>query len=300
MPSSLHLGHVNETSGQRIDRARAAALFSPAVRAWNIEIVDETGSTNADLSARLKALPQKADALAHPLVRVAWRQTAGHGRRGRAWYATPGHALLFSLACVLPCAADALAGLGLAVSVALVEALRALPVARPDQIALKWPNDVLLEKNKLAGILIESAWTTPRASALAIGIGINVRGADELAAKLSMTDAQTPARTSATTPAALSQAWPDANLTDTFAAALNALEPALRRFGAEGFAPFQARWNRHHAYAGRAVGLFEQDVEIRRGIATGVDERGQLLLDTAQGRERIVTGDISLRLVKTP
>jgi BirA family biotin operon repressor/biotin-[acetyl-CoA-carboxylase] ligase len=70
----------------------------------------------------------------------------------------------------------------------------------------------------------------------------------------------------------------------------------LQRFGAEGFAPFQARWNAVHAYAGREVVLLEQGVELTRGVATGVDERGQLLLDTATGRQTIATGDVSLRL----
>ncbi len=55
--------------------------------------------------------------------------------------------------------------------VALVDGLRSLPVAGPGQIALKWPNDVLLEGDKLAGILIETAWSTDDASAVVIGIG---------------------------------------------------------------------------------------------------------------------------------
>ncbi|HKT96882.1 MAG TPA: biotin--[acetyl-CoA-carboxylase] ligase, partial [Paraburkholderia sp.] len=60
----------------RIDRNRAITLFGPAAHDWPIEIVEETGSTNADLMARLKALPQKRDALARPIVRVAYLQTA--------------------------------------------------------------------------------------------------------------------------------------------------------------------------------------------------------------------------------
>jgi BirA family biotin operon repressor/biotin-[acetyl-CoA-carboxylase] ligase len=94
----------------------------------------------------------------------------------------------------------------------------------------------------------------------------------------------------------LQRALPNANLTDTLAAELNALEPALQRFGAEGFAPFQARWNAVHAYAGREVVLLEQGEEQMRGVAAAVDERGQLLLDTATGRQIVATGDISLRL----
>ncbi|WP_176059127.1 biotin--[acetyl-CoA-carboxylase] ligase [Paraburkholderia sp. BCC1876] len=280
----------------RIDRERAVALFGPQAHDWPIEIVEETGSTNADLMTRVKALQHRSNALPRPLVRVAYLQTAGRGRRGRPWYAEPGNALLFSVACVLPRPLEELAGLSLAVGVALVDGLRSLPVAGPGQIALKWPNDVLLEGDKLAGILIETAWSTDYASAVVIGIGTNVKGADELAAKVGALNADVPPQARGTVPTALQRALPNANLTDTLAAELNALEPALQRFGAEGFAPFQARWNAVHAYAGREVVLLEQGQEITRGVAAGVDERGQLLLDTPTGRQTISTGDVSLRL----
>jgi BirA family biotin operon repressor/biotin-[acetyl-CoA-carboxylase] ligase len=155
---------------------------------------------------------------------------------------------------------------------------------------------VLLEGDKLAGILIETAWSTEDASAVVIGIGTNVKGADELAAKVGELNAGAPAQVRGATPTALARALPNANLTDTLAAELNALEPALQRFAASGFAPFQPRWNACHAYAGREVMLIEQGVEVARGVATGVDERGQLLLDTPTGRRAIATGDVSLRL----
>src|SRR6202012_3965054 len=105
----------------RIDRERAVALFGAHAQDWPIEIVEETGSTNADLMARVKALPRRSNALPRPIVRVAYLQTAGRGRRGRTWYAEPGNALLFSVACVLPRPLEGLAGLSLAVGVALVD-----------------------------------------------------------------------------------------------------------------------------------------------------------------------------------
>src|SRR6202012_3651680 len=210
----------------RIDRERAVALFGAHAQDWPIEIVEETGSTNADLMARVKALPHRSNALPRPIVRVAYLQTAGRGRRGRTWYAEPGNALLFSVACVLPRPLEGLAGLSLAVGVALVDGLRSLPVAGPGQIALKWPNDVLLEGDKLAGILIETAWSTDDASAVVIGIGTTVKGADELAAKVGALTAGVPPQARGTAPTALQRALPNANLTDTLAAELNALEPA--------------------------------------------------------------------------
>ena len=285
----------------RIDRERAAERFAPAVRNWTIEIVDETGSTNADLMSELKGLPRDAFALRVPTVRVAYRQTAGRGRQGRAWFGEPGNALMLSLGCVLPRPLEGLAGLSLAIGTALVEGLRTLPLegdGKANEVALKWPNDLLLDGGKLAGILIETAWSTPEASAVVIGAGINLKGAEALAAQVDALQSGVAAQARATQPAALSQAWPGANLTDTFVAALNALDGALARFSSEGFAPFAERWSAYHAYAGRDVVLLEQGVEVARGIALGVDALGQLLLDTADGVRPIATGDVSLRLAE--
>ena len=78
--------------------------------------------------------------------------------------------------------------------------------------------------------------------------------------------------------------------------AATGVKPRLVPYYSGWFEPFQARWNACHAYAGREVVLLEQGVEITRGVAAGVDESGQLLLDTASGREAIATGDVSLRL----
>jgi BirA family transcriptional regulator, biotin operon repressor / biotin---[acetyl-CoA-carboxylase] ligase len=197
----------------RIDRERLLSLIARPVRDWPIDIVDETGSTNADLMAKLKDMPRTAPASAasiSPFVRVAYLQTAGRGRRGRAWIAQPGNALLFSTACVLPRPPEGLAGLSLAVGTGVLEALNQLPLSASARLALKWPNDILLDDGKLAGILIETAWHTAKASAVVIGIGINLKGATELAAQLdhdhSRDAAQGPAP--GNVPASLSRAWP--------------------------------------------------------------------------------------------
>jgi BirA family transcriptional regulator, biotin operon repressor / biotin---[acetyl-CoA-carboxylase] ligase len=298
----------------RIDRDRLMSLAARPVRDWPIEIVDETGSTNADLMAQLKEQPRnKTSASAPdsfsprstlkaadgtPFVRVAYSQTSGRGRRGRAWVAQPGNALLFSTACVLPRPLEGLAGLSLAVGTAVLDALNSLPLAASARLALKWPNDILLDDGKLAGILIETAWNTPRASAVVIGIGINLHGAAELAAELDEAQRRNALPVPGNTPASLSRAWPEANLTDTLAAALNALDATLARFAADGFRPFRQQWLAAHAYAGREVVLLEQGVEVARGLAVGIDDNGQLQIDTPTGLRTATTGDISLRLAE--
>jgi BirA family biotin operon repressor/biotin-[acetyl-CoA-carboxylase] ligase len=276
----------------RIDRERARAGGAGAIPSEALEIVDETASTNTDLMARMKALPRERAAVGVHAVRAAYRQTAGRGRQGRSWQSTPGHALTFSLACVLPRPLAGLAGLSLATGVAVLDGLARLAPSEAGRLALKWPNDVLLDGRKLAGILIETAWSTASASAVVIGVGINVRRDEALEAELDATAAAT----RATPPAALSQALPNANLTDTLAVVVKALTEMIERFGTGGFAAFADRWNACHAHTNREVVLLEKGEEFARGIATGVDGAGQLLLLTDTGMQTIATGDVSLRL----
>ncbi|MBJ9687443.1 biotin--[acetyl-CoA-carboxylase] ligase [Burkholderia vietnamiensis] len=293
-----------EAGDVHIARNRLDAHLDAAPRAWPLDIVAATGSTNADLANRLKALPRTANALPAPLVRVAFEQTAGRGRQGRPWFAQPGNALLCSVGCIVPRPVDALGGLSIAIGVALAEGLATLPLDGGTRVALKWPNDLLLTSTegdttriagKLAGILIETVWNTDDATAVVIGFGINVRGAQAVAAQVDALRARDAALASGLPPAALSAACASANLTDTLAAALNALTPALAQFASDGLAPFVPRWHALHAYAGREVVLLEQGVERARGIATGIDATGRLLLDTPDGVQAIAAGDVSLR-----
>ncbi|KNH09966.1 Biotin-protein ligase [Candidatus Burkholderia brachyanthoides] len=284
----------------RIDRTRLAALAERPARDWTIDIVDETGSTNADLMEQLRALPRERAQFdpPPPAVRVAYLQTAGRGRRGRAWLAEPGNALLMSVGVVLRRPVEGLSGLSLAIGVAVLDALARLPLSPSARPALKWPNDVLLDDGKLAGILIETAWNMPHATAVVIGIGTNLHGEDLLAAQVDDANRQVASATSGALPAALARAWSDANLTDALAALLDLLNAALPRFEADGFRPFRQRWTDAHTWAGHEVALLDQGLEVARGIAAGVDDRGQLMIDTPEGPRAIVTGELSLRLAK--
>src|SRR5690606_33065575 len=203
--------------------ARVAALAASAgdaARAVALEIVAETGSTNADLLARTATLTQ-------PTLRWAQRQTAGRGRAGRSWLAADDGALTFSLAWKLRLPPQALSGLSLAVGVALARQLAAKGVT----VQLKWPNDLLRDGAKLAGILIETAADRRERGVLwvVIGVGLNLAHGDELGAQLGRAVADIG------DPKADREAW--------MAALLMGLCEMLSVFEREGFAPFAQEWN---------------------------------------------------------
>jgi BirA family biotin operon repressor/biotin-[acetyl-CoA-carboxylase] ligase len=126
-------------------------------------------------STQTLAAELAASGAIHGTLLVADEQTEGKGRHGRRWHTPPGSALAFSLI-LRPGLAEAaggsreLAAWNLLGALATAEALEALG-ARP---AIKWPNDVLLEGRKVAGVLLDVAWIDQRIDSLVLGIGVNV------------------------------------------------------------------------------------------------------------------------------
>lgn len=239
-----------------------------------VEVVHETGSTNADLLAR-------APLLTAPLLLIAEHQTAGRGRAGRSWLSAPGDSLTFSLAWRFeggPQRMQRLSGLPLAVGTALAETLGRL--GQP--VELKWPNDLLKDGDKLAGILVETAAGSDGATWAIVGIGLNLVMPDGLEQRIGRAVAAVPW---------LARMDRDALM----AALLDGLAAALARFAQDGFAAFAGRWNLLHAYQGQLVTIIDRGEVLHEGLAAGVDDAGRLLLDTAQGRIAIVAGDVSLR-----
>jgi len=251
--------------------------------AVEIERVEETASTNTDLLTWVRESP--AESVLAPRALVAERQTAGRGRLGRSWEATPGASLTFSLAWPFAAGIE-LSGLSLAVGVALAETLDPHPGA-PLGIGLKWPNDLWLvgaaeAGRKLAGVLIETA---PRGAGrvAVIGIGINlleqrVEGAATGAAWLAEIDAAAAAEPRV--------------LLDRLTMALAA---ALHRFERNGFAAFAADFARRDLLRGRTVRCAAAGTSGREGIASGISADGELLLRTPVGIVPIDSGEVSVR-----
>lgn len=239
-----------------------------------VEVVPETGSTNADLLARAPRLESN-------LLLVAERQTAGRGRAGRSWLSAEGGSLTFSLAWRFDAPLHALRGLPLAVGVALAETLDGMGV----KVQLKWPNDLLKDGAKLAGVLIETQAGRDGALWAIIGVGLNLSLPDALEVAIERPVANAP--------------WLARMDRDTLMAALLAgLASALHEFEAGGFAAFAARWNRLHAWSGCEVAVQDGACVLQQGRAAGVDDSGALLLDSDAGRVAVMAGDVSLRMLE--
>lgn len=266
------------TASILIDPVRLLPLLGPAVGRFDVDALAECASTSSELLGRADAGAPSGT------VVVADRQTAGRGRRGRHWVSAPEASLTFSLLWRFGGGIERLAGLSLAVGVAVARALEGLGARG---IGLKWPNDILVahEGNwaKLGGILVELQGDR-RGMAAVIGIGLNLTaaafadGAGQAAASLDQVLAPLPERHVLL-----------ARLLEELAAILDA-------FNHGGFPAVRAEWQRHHAWQGRSVQLLHDGTVDREGACLGADADGALLIETSAGVERCLTGDLSLRL----
>jgi BirA family transcriptional regulator, biotin operon repressor / biotin---[acetyl-CoA-carboxylase] ligase len=236
----------------------------------------EIDSTNSWLRQRaLEGAPSGS-------VCVAEMQNAGRGRRSRRWISPFAAGLSLSLLWRTGIGAAELGGLSLATGVAIVHGLGAFGIGTA---GLKWPNDVLVDGAKLAGILIDVVGESTGPCAVIVGVGINVAMPQGAAAEID-------------------QDWVDlCTLTgrEQFsrnrlaAVVLDRLVAAIVAFEQSGLQPFLEDWRRHDLVRDRQVSL-QLPNEVIRGRARGIDAGGALLVDTATGRRRFASGEVSLRI----
>ena len=261
-------------------RARLAALAEtrPATLPLAVEVVDQIESTSSELMRRA----QRRDV--HRVALAAEWQTAGRGRRGRAWTAIAGGSLTFSLGWKFEQGAGFLAGLSLAVGVGVV---RGLEAAGFKHVALKWPNDLIHRHMKVGGILIELNGDALGPTTTVIGVGLNVK-LPQHARK----DIPVPVTDLA---AVAGRKAPPIDRNQLLADLLAELAAVLDVYANEGFAPFAAEWQHRHAYQGKAVRLLLPDGAIVTGKVAGVDASGALVLADGPRRARFLSGEITLR-----
>jgi BirA family biotin operon repressor/biotin-[acetyl-CoA-carboxylase] ligase len=264
-----------------LERERIARLLPRAVVA-NLrtgQCVWRTGSTNSDLLLRDPPPPGRFDFL------TAEYQTAGRGRRARTWFAPPGGAICLSVSWCFASLPPDISALSLAIGVC---ALRAMAHCGVGRAALKWPNDLVVGNAKLGGILIELRAEAGGPAYVVIGLGLNVALGDAVSRQVAASGTQ------AADLIGLGAGQPDRNR--LAAALIGAIVSGLAQFESEGFAAFAGEWRLADALAGKSV-VISSDSGSITGQARGIDSGGALCLQTRDGLQRFVTGEVSARAV---
>ncbi|OAI13623.1 bifunctional biotin--[acetyl-CoA-carboxylase] synthetase/biotin operon repressor [Methylomonas lenta] len=274
-------GYKLEQPLQLLDQSQIEANLTPAARALlhQIEIHSVISSTNTYLLDLAKKTQVSG------WVCLAEYQTAGKGRRGRTWVSPFGHNIYLSILWCYQDGPAAIAGLSLAVGVAVVRALQQMGV---DDVGLKWPNDIYWKERKLAGILIEVSGESSGPCHAVIGLGMNLYLPPQQAE-------------------VIDQAWVDLqqilgeqvmlqrNL--WVAALLNQLLPVIADFENQSLPEYLQEWRSFDCMLGKQVTIFIGQQRFD-GVVKGIDDQGLLLLADATGQLRaFASGEVSFRTV---
>ncbi len=236
------------------------------------QVLDTVDSTNAHA---LRMAPE----LRGPMWFLGLTQTAGRGRRARPWVSPRGN--FYATLLLRPQEPPETVALrSFAAALALRDAFVTL-TGLPDSFRLKWPNDVLLNGAKVAGILLESSGAAGKVDHLAIGIGVNLIAHPD---------------PSLIEPGAVPAVslLSETGLRLAPEAFLDVLAPAYARREAQfqtGFATLRADWLAHAARLGEAIRA-RTGQTTREGIFETIDDQGNLILSTARGREAIPAAEI--------
>ena len=233
---------------------------------FTIQRHERLGSTN-DEARRLVLLGAE-----HGTVVQADEQTAGRGRRERAWFSPPGN-LYMSVLLRLDAPLRRMAELSFLTALAVADAVDAL-LPKQTRATLKWPNDVLVGGGKIAGILLEQV-----DGATVIGVGLNVLCAPPNVAYKTTT---------------IAASGGIASVDSARDILLEQLRVHLSTWREHGFPPVRDAWmaRGHPIGTPLRAGLGNHPVE---GTFAGLDDDGALLLDTDKGRQRVVAGDVGER-----
>ena len=223
-------------------------------------------STNDD------AINYSLDANGQKFVIFADAQTNGRGRRGRSWIGLKGN-LFASLGVSMPL--SACGALTFITSLALVQSI--LSLSPHQQVSIKWPNDVLIKGQKLSGILIEKG----KGDYLIVGVGVNIKEIPNSSEVMYPTTS-------------LYQEGVIIDKEDFLDLFLHKFDFLIQEFMQNGFAPIREKWLKYAKGLGDEIRIMQEQTE-KRGVFSGVDENGLLLLTRNGKIEKISTGDVFLR-----
>ena len=262
----------------RINLLDRSAILAQSTQSTSLVVVQVTESTNADLMSKVRSSADIPDG--HVILAEA--QTSGRGRRGREWQSPFGSHIYFSQYRILDDGLAASAGLSLAVGIAVANTINSY---LSDSVSLKWPNDVLYQGKKLAGILVEAEGQAEGRCHLVIGIGINVNMPQVIGEQID-------------------QPWTD--LTSILDASVDRnefvgrlLEQLAFIFSQYKESQLQAlyqQWNDMNAYKNKMVDIISPN-NTKTGLCLGIDETGSLLLQLKNSNsiQRIYGVEVSLR-----
>ncbi|WP_110182783.1 biotin--[acetyl-CoA-carboxylase] ligase [Nocardioides solisilvae] len=245
-----------------LDPSRFLDLPAPL----RVEVVDQAGSTNALVADRARAGEEDG------LVVVTEHQTAGRGRLDRVWETPPRVALTFSLLLRPDVPPAAWPWLPLLVGYAVQGSL----ADRLPEVALKWPNDVLVGERKIAGILVERV-ETPTGPAAVVGVGINVNQTPE----------ELPVDTATSLCAELEETFDRSDLLVQVLGSLHALQPLLAETSA-----LRPAYADVCSTLGRTVDVHLPGGEVVRGEALDLDDSGALVVSSGTGTFSVNAGDV--------
>lgn len=262
---------------EKLDSDKIKAVLAPQSRQLLtvLEVKEVISSTNTYLLACAKSGGSSG------YFCFAEQQTQGRGRQGRAWFSPSGANIYCSLLWYFPSKMPDFAGLSIAVAVMVMQALKRYGI---EEIELKWPNDILYQGRKLAGILLESLPERGGQIAVVMGIGLNVQ--------LPPTPETTDWIDVATiTGRAVARNQLAGLLADTLLAQL----PLYQQ---KGLAAFMSAWDQHDILRNKTVNVYTPTATVV-GVAEGISAQGELCLRSAAGEQQwFRCGEVSIRLKK--
>lgn len=261
-------------AGPAFDAAEANRRLAAAGAGSRLRFAETTDSTNR------WAMTESEAGAPHLTWFAADAQTAGKGRLGRAWVSPPGKNLYVSVLLRPDMAPPQAPQVGLVAALAVQRAVAACGVT---SARVKWPNDIHAAGGKLSGILSEIKAQPERIEALVVGIGLNVGMAREDFPPGLMQPATS-----------LRIEGSQADRTTVFTHLALAFEDLLRKLSAGGFAAVRDEWNAVSLLNGRRVAI-DFSGRTAEGVVRGLDAEGFLELETANGLECIVAGDVTVK-----
>lgn len=235
---------------------------------------DQLDSTNA----ALKRITEQGGEVGEGLLLWARSQTGGRGRAGRVWQSPPGN-VYASFLVRAPQELRHAPEIGFVAALAVRDAILELPRhnTAPPVVTLKWPNDVLIEGRKVCGILPELATDPDGRTWIVLGIGVNLIPVD-------LPDPLYPV-------GALADSHVDTSPAHALTFLARMLASWLDTWRGNGFGAIREAWGAYGPQAGAPLSVRLPEGPVS-GAFAGLDESGALLLDTAQGRRRLLVGDV--------